>query len=258
VKVAILGCGPAGMIAAHSASTAGHDVAIFSRKRLSPMFGAMYLHAPIPGISPKQPEMVIEVLKTGTRQGYAEKVYGDPEAPVSWDKFDIGPTPGWNLKKAYHELWRRYQHLIWDMEFTPEMLADWVKEYGRVFSTIPATATCLNWNHEFRKVTIDVVHGPTEDPTNMMSYNGGMFHGAPPWYRYSRINKYESWEFGEGQIPLTIPTEILIKNVRVSRGMKPISTDCDCHPGVVRLGRFGKWDKHAFTHHAYQEVRDAL
>ena len=258
MKVAILGCGPAGMIAAHSAATLGHNVAIFSRKRLSPMFGAMYLHAPIPGISPNSPEMYIEVFKNGTREGYAEKVYNDPAAPVSWDKFVCGKTPGWDLKKAYHKLWGMYSHLIWDTDITPESVFETIKEYDRVFTTIPATVTCLDWRHEFRRVTIDVVHGPTDNPGNEMWYNGAIFHGAPAWYRYSRINYYESWEFGANQIPLSIPTEILVKNVRVSRGMKPISTTCNCHPEIVRLGRFGKWDKHAFTHHAYEEVRDAL
>lgn len=222
------------------------------------MFGAMYLHEPIPLISPTQPEMMIEVVKTGTRQGYAEKVYGDPNAEVSWDKFNTGPTPGWDLKLAYAELWERYSDLIEDATFTPETVGKLTREFDRVFTTIPATATCLDWRHNFEKVTIDVVHGPTNNDQNTMWYNGGIFLGAPPWYRYSRIQKYESWEFGEGQIPEQIPTNVLIKNVRVSRGMKPLRTTCNCHPEIVRLGRFGKWDKHAFTHHAYEEVRNAL
>jgi hypothetical protein len=258
LKVAVLGCGPAGLIAAHSAVTMGHEVTVLSRKRRSPMFGAMYLHEPIPMISPLKPEMYIDVHKTGTRQGYAEKVYGDPEAPVSWDIFKEGETPGWDLKAAYAELWERYSDLIEDVQFTPESVSKLSREFDRVFTTIPATATCLDWRHEFKKVTIDVVHGPTGNEQNIMWYNGSIFHDSPAWYRYSRINRYESWEFGDGQIPANIPTEILIKSVRVSRGMKPLTTTCDCHPDIIRLGRFGKWDKHAFTHHAYLEVRNAL
>ena len=258
MKVAILGCGPAGLIAAHSAITGKHDVTILSRKRRSPMFGAMFLHAPIPGISPSRPELYIDIMKTGTKQGYAEKVYNDPMAEVSWDKFAVGVMPGWDLRTAYAELWLRYSDLIVDTQFTPESVSAIPANFDRVFTTIPASATCLEWRHSFDKAVIDVIHGPTQREYNQMWYDGSMYRGAPAWYRYSRINGYEAWEFGEGQIPKTIPTEILIKDLRVSRGIKPLRTTCDCHPEIVRLGRFGQWDKHAFTHHAYEEVRNAL
>lgn len=256
MNVAILGCGPAGLIAAHSAVTLGHDVVILSRRVRSETFGAMYLHEPIPAISQGKPEMMIEVSKTGTKWGYAESVYGNREAPVSWDKFEPGPTPGWNLKTAYAELWSRYSDLILNTDITPESIAG--LKYDRIFNTIPARAICLDWTHRFDLVKIVVVHGPNPREDNVMWYNGSDFSGSPRWYRYSRINRYESWEFSEQRAPLSLPTAELARGLRVSAGIKPLSTDCDCHPHVVRLGRFGKWNKNVFTHHAYQEVIDAL
>ena len=256
VNVAILGCGPSGLIAAHAAVTKGHDVVILSRRVRSETFGAMYLHEPIPGISQGKPELMIEVSKTGTKWGYAENVYGNREAPVSWDKFEPGPTPGWNLKSAYNELWGMYSDRIVHADLTPERVGE--LQYDRIFNTVPARAICLDWTHHFESVKIIVVHGPSTATDNTMWYNGSDYPGAPNWYRHSVINGYESWEFSERRAPLKIPTAELARGLRVSAGIKPISTDCDCHPRVFRLGRFGRWNKNVFTHHAYQEVVDAL
>jgi len=257
VRVAILGCGPAGLIAAHSAVTAGHDVTVISHKRRSPTFGAMFLHEPIPDISPKNPEMEIEVTKTGTREGYAEKVYGDPNVPVSWDRFNGGPTSAWSLRYAYGKLWDLYSDLIQDLPLTPQTVSQ-IVGYDMIFSTIPATALCLDWRHKFDKVTIMVIHTPTKREGNSMWYNGSIFNGAPKWYRYSCINSYESWEFSKSLAPEVVRTEEIARGLRINQGIKPLRTTCDCHPEIVRLGRFGKWDKNVFTHHGYQEVRDAL
>src|SRR5262245_4664497 len=118
MKVAIFGCGPSGLIAAHAAATLGHDVAIFSRKKFSKTFGAMYLHEPIHRVSPRDPEMEIRIIKFGSRQGYAANVYGDPNAEVSWDKFHNGSSPGWDLAEAYRKLWALYEGLIVDMDLS--------------------------------------------------------------------------------------------------------------------------------------------
>jgi hypothetical protein len=244
------------LIAAHSAVTAGHDVTILSVKRRSPTFGAMYLHAPIPGITPNQPDMTIEVEKTGTREGYAENVYGDPTAPVSWDRFERGPTPGWSLPYVYNRLWDMYADLIVHTHITPELIIQ--PKYDKIFSTLPATAICEDFRHKFDKATIIVFHAPTKREGNTMWYNGSRFDGAPKWYRHSVISGHESWEFARSLAPKRVNVGELIKGLRVDQGIKPLRTTCDCHPNVIRIGRFGKWDKNTFTHHGYMEVRDAL
>jgi hypothetical protein len=216
----------------------------------------MYLHAPIPGISPKDPELEIEVNKIGTRYGYAENVYGDPNAEVSWSKFELGPTPAWNLKSAYSKLWVIYENLIMPASITPESITE--IEADLIFNTIPARAICLDWRHSFDLVNIVVLHGPTDVEGNTMVYNGEDPIITPIWYRYSRIAGYQAWEFSEPNAPKNVSVESLAKGIRVNKGIKPLRTNCDCHPKVIRLGRFGKWDRHAFTHHGYEEVRNAL
>jgi len=256
MRVAILGCGPAGLIAAHAAEESGHDVTIFSRKRKSETFGAMYLHEPIPGVSPEKPEMNIYISKIGTREGYAKNVYGNPNAPVSWDTFADGEVPAWSLRNAYGKLWHRYESRIKDQNLTENLLQLTCESYDKVFSTIPLQAICTDWRHAFRSVAIRVIHGPARDVERQdcMVYNGMPYERNPNWYRYSYINGYQAWEFSsrsQMMVPLT-------EGFQITEGMKPLDTDCDCHPEIHRLGRFGKWDKHTFTHHAWREVIDAV
>lgn len=262
MKVAILGCGPTGLIAAHAAATLGHEVTIFSRRVKSKTFGAMYLHEPIPGVSPTEPELEVHIVKLGTREGYARNVYGDPKAEVSWDKFRDGPTPGWDLSATYSRLWGMYDDRIMGIDLTGPSIDRIGEKYQRVFSTIPTQTTiCRDWAHKFEKVEICVVHGQGDpEDRSYMYYNGfdpdnisiGIGSG---WYRYSVIRGYHSWEYAKKMLPYGIKFP---DNLNITYGIKPLRTDCDCRPWIHRLGRFGKWHKHAFTHHAYSEVRNAL
>src|SRR5436853_355407 len=78
---------------------AGHQPMIFSERVRSRMFGAMYLHRPIPGIHHEDdpPDFTLDITKYGTREGYARNVYGDPTADCSWDVIEEGETPAWDL-----------------------------------------------------------------------------------------------------------------------------------------------------------------
>jgi hypothetical protein len=257
VRVAILGCGPAGLLSAYAAEQLGHNVSIFSRRSPSQIFGAMYLHAPIPGISSEIPELEIQVSKLGTREGYALNVYGDAAAPVSWDKFAEGPTPGWDLANVYDSLWKEYESRIYDVSLTSSSIRGIAKEYDITFSTVPIQNICDNWQHSFPSAKIWVIHGPVKGK-NMMVYNGLPPTGVPSWYRYSLIRDYQSWEFSSRHPSNYLEAQRVAEGLQVSEGFKPLYTDCDCHPEIVRLGRFGKWNKNVFTHHAYREVTDAL
>jgi len=257
LNVAVLGCGPTGLIAAHAVVSAGHEVTVISHKVFSQTFGAMYLHAPIPGISPKEPELQIQVYKMGTKEGYASNVYGDPAADCSWENFQDGPTPGWDLALAYGKLWDRYEDVIIDVGVTSRQIPDFVKAYDLVFSTIPQKKLCDDWSHTFTSAQIFVLHGPGRiDSPNVMYYNGLPPSDWGSWYRYSSIRGYQSWEYSVTQAPPYLKQKR--SDLTLIQGIKPLKTNCTCHPFVHRLGRFGKWNKHVFTHHAFKEVTDAL
>lgn len=262
MRVAILGCGPAGLLATHAAIRLGHYVRIYSRPWKSEMFGAMYLHRAIPSITPNDPELTIQVIKTGVREGYAENVYGDAEHPVSWDLFESGPTPGWDLKRAYERLWNLYHHLVVDAEVNSRNALDFALRSDIAFTTVPLTHLCFA-DHRFEHQKIWVIHGPGDklikgvNDEDLMYYNGYTPDGkyGPrgfDWYRFSQINKYQSWEYSHK------PAWPAWGSQKLSEGIKPISTDCDCNASLIRLGRFGKWEKGVLTHHAYEEAESAL
>lgn len=272
LDLAIIGSGPAGLLAAHAAVQTGHNPIIYSRKVKSQIFGAQFLHRHIPGITPLAPELEIAIMKVGTREGYAQNVYGDPTHPVSWDKFQEGDIVGWDLKKAYDALWDLYQDRIFDVQLAPESMNYFFEKYNNVYTTVPATVWCHRRNdHEFARQDIVVRHGhgdhliPNVNDNSMMYYNGFPPDGSvgdtigPSWYRFSQINLYQAWEYrakGEEWIPVVgdaLPGQV------IQSGFKPQGTNCDCLPGSFKkLGRFGRWQRDVLTHHVYEEAFNAL
>src|SRR5215470_19138644 len=100
MKVAVLGCGPAGLMAAYACTVEGLTPHIYSKPNKSIIIGAQYLHLPIPNITLPEPEVEIKYVKVGTPEGYARKVYGNEAAPTSWDRFSEGLHKGWGLREA--------------------------------------------------------------------------------------------------------------------------------------------------------------
>lgn len=254
MKVAILGCGPAGLMAAHAAHIDGHVPVIYSRKVESKMFGAMYLHKAIELINDPEPDFYLDVWKYGDGDGYRHKVYGHCDHPVSFDNYEVGKVAGWDLRVTYQMLWDVYSTFIEDVELGTSELADIYFEHAVVLSTIPATALCRA-SHNFHSHKIWVLHGEDQTlygPANIMIYNGDR---TVPWYRYSQLGKYQSWEYASDPKDLGLRLSVF----NLEKGTKPIHNDCDCPPpNVHRLGRFGQWQKGVLTHHAFEEAKTII
>src|SRR4051812_38354175 len=110
MKIAVLGCGPAGMMAAAGAVEAaldyeGGDIAIFSRKRKSELFGAQYLHKPIPWATPPK-EVTVDYRIIGEPADYKRKVYGNGWLGAVSPEDLQEPHPGWDIRETYDNLWR--------------------------------------------------------------------------------------------------------------------------------------------------------
>lgn len=239
-------------MAAHAVTQLGGDPFIASVKQKSKMFGAMYLHKGLYGINAPKPDFMIQVYKEGTSEGYAEKVYGDPEHPVSFDKYTTGQVQAWDLTETYDRLWEMYESKIIEMRLTPNVVRDICSEFAFVFSSISARTLCEE-KHEFKSKQIWVLHGETSTPFDeyMMIYNG---RPEQPWYRFSMIGKYKCWEFAKEQEESPYSSYL-----RWGTGEKPISNNCDCGPdNLIKIGRFGKWQKDVLTHHAYRETWNVL
>ena len=100
MKIAILGCGPSGLAAAHAAlNTVNCSLDIFSKKVKSPMWGAQYLHGPVPGIPSAEPTLIRYIMR-GAPEDYLRKVYAD-----KWDG-------------TINDEMRTQAHLAWDIRTT--------------------------------------------------------------------------------------------------------------------------------------------
>lgn len=254
MKVAILGCGPSGLVAAHAAVSSGHNVVVYSRKRQSPIWGAQYLHKSIPDIPAPDPT-VIRYRMQGTPEGYLRKVYGAAwDGSISDDLRDQEHL-AWDIRLTYLWLWNRYADLIHDVEFTP---MSWESSYAAmqmtndlVINTLPRPALCQG-RHEFKSTTIyalgdsdtQKVDFPVEDGD--VIYNG---EETPGWYRLANIHGFKTVEWPTVRKP---PVE------GVALVNKPLRHNCSCWPELVHAGRFGRWQRDKLVHDVFWDVYETL
>lgn len=247
MRVAILGCGPAGLLAAHAAHIEGAAVSIFSKKQPSFIYGAQYLHRPIPLLTKVRPDGKLLLTRLGTREGYALKVYSNPMAFTSWETMMPGMHDIWSMQDTYEKLWDWYEPKISDVDLSDvDVMRQLIPKWDLVVSSVPAKVLCRNPAHKFESQTVWITQAKAEDGPNTqhrITYNGDT---GQPWYRWSCIFGHESYEFGEQPHPSS-------GAVRIS---KPLDTDCNCGAGILRVGRYGAWKKFLLAHHAFETVRD--
>ena len=252
--VAILGCGPAGLFAAHAFTEAGWQVLIFSNKRKSQMYGAQYLHKPIPGLPERAAK--IEYKLWGTEEGYADKVYGPglPNGVRPSPSYLLGIHTAWDIRAAYDEAWYRYHDLIQSVNLVPSSIPDLLASDIRyVINTIPAPRLCrAPESHEFSAQRIWAAGDapdqgrscPISCPPNEVICNGWPDRA---WYRVSNVFGHTTAEWPyDRRPPISGLAEV----------SKPIMHNCDCWPDkrFRGLGRYGAWKKGVLSHHAYEEA----
>lgn len=256
MKIAILGCGPAGLFAAHAAVGQGHDVTILSKPRKSFMRGAQYLHRPIPGLSGEPFE--IDYRLEGPVDGYRAKVYGDfSDVQVSPETL-VGIAQAWDIREAYDNAWVEYAPLIRQFEIGHvNQLANLIRQYDMIISTVPRRLLCADpQNHHFESQAIwstDYVKrlGVFEEkdgapiPDNIVVCSG---FEDDWWYRQSRIHGWENTEFGYDHKPAG--KAWLVE--------KPLSHNCDCQPDIVTTGRYGSWKKGVLSDASFYDIEDML
>jgi len=262
VKVAILGCGPAGLLAAHAATLCGHTTNVYSKRLKSPMEGAQYLHMEIPGLRLPPPKTIAYML-IGDVDTYRQKVYGsgDPDIVVSPQQY-MGEHKCWDLRFTYARLWNRWASRIHDIMINHQSLEHITQMNDVVISTIPATVLCHQESiHTFayQPVSIDNLWSgplPLEAPAmwngheNLVICNGLEVDeriAETGWYRTSHIYGHTNTEWSS---PDLVPRGRVAGHVW--RVRKPLTTNCDCWPHIIRAGRFGLWRKGVLSHNAFE------
>lgn len=108
LRVAVLGCGPTGLLAAHAVALSGHEPTIFSNKRKSHLFGSQYLHEPIEGIIDQDEGVEVHYVTNGTPEEYRRKTHGKWwDGIVAPEDFETEHM-AWNIREAYDRLWQKY------------------------------------------------------------------------------------------------------------------------------------------------------
>lgn len=242
-QAAVIGCGPAGLLAAHALALADIQPVIFAVKaEPSPNARGVYLHRSIPEVTSREPDGVVRFRRIGWRAGYAAKVYGDPNARTSWERFN-GQFPAWSVEPAYKRLWREYGSEVREQEVTPNVMADIVREFELVVMTAPLWSICYGPGHTFEGRDIWVKDGASVGVgLNEMVYMGDM---NVPWYRSSDLFGRRSTEYAhevEGAV----------------KGEKVLPTTCTCWSDVLRAGRWGEWKPGVLLHHAFERVEQRV
>jgi hypothetical protein len=250
-SVAILGCGPAGLLAAHAAAKNGCHFAIFSKRRPSHLFGSQYLHQPIPGITDEQVTVKYEMV--GDPEGYRQKVYGDQwDGNVSPEDLDQAHY-AWDIRSAYRKLWDLYSDNIYHCEITSErqvMRDARLETYDTVISTVPRTI----WRRTgdvFESSNIWAIGDAPElgqtvpfrlEEDNLVICDGTSSVG---WYRLSRVFGYSTIEWPEHAKP---PIS------GVQKVTKPLACATKGAPDFTHMGRYGAWRKGVLTTDVYDEA----
>lgn len=259
MKVAILGCGPAGLMAAHAAAIQGCEVVIFSRKVKSPIYGAQYLHSPIPYVTNLEHVVKVNYSFTGTADQYRSKVYGQSWIGLVSPEDLTEPHDAWDLRATYDHLWRLYHKYINSMEidqFNFTVIQE--TEVSLIVNSVPREALCLG-GHYFGASEIwaagdapDLgIKIPYNCPENTVLCNG---EREPAWYRLSNIYGHKTVEW-PGSIESKPPIQTC------SKVRKPTWTDCKCwldESRLLHVGRYGRWEKGYLSHEAFQDTAQAI
>lgn len=262
-RVAVLGIGPSGLAAAWAALRAGYDVTFYSQTiDKSTLFGCQYLHQPIPlPPSYKIQQTRVEYKISGTPEEYRAKVYG-----AAWDGTvspeDLaGEHDAWDIRATYDALFdivrkRRQVDIVAPVTITHGWLMTHVKElssYAHVISTIPAIALCENpamlpkqTGHLFRSHEIKAAGSPVYAPDldDVVRCDGTPFES---WYRKATV-------FGHTTVEWPRTTRNIPEKYRAVKVRKPLSNECDCHPEIIRMGRYGAWTKGVLVHDVYNQT----
>lgn len=263
MKVAVIGCGPAGLAAAHAAVGLGADVTIISPATKSPQKGPLILQRPIPAITTDHPYGYIRQLVVGgSILDYRYKLYGDININIQGNILRPGYN-GWHHIQAYDEMWSRYMmndDLVTHSEprmITGTELAHLHEQYDLVINTAPLKDLCRRYrgwpdkdllSHEFKFIEVQITMGYSypDQPEDTTIFNAG---DEFPWVRSAWLfgNSCTEWLAG------TAPAELGPITIR-----KPISHTCNCFPYVLGTGRFGAWRNETWVDTAYYDTRDAI
>lgn len=263
MKVIVIGAGPAGLAAAHAATGLQCEVTILAPARMTLQEGPLLLQRPIPGINTDHPDgTVYQIVIGGSILDYRLKLYGDINVGINGDIL-MPQYHAWRHRETYEKLWGLYGSHVTDYSLTAREMRNIHRDADLVVSTASAKSMCTIGHHFlYKEVGITPDYAYPDQPDNTIIFNGyrgntfsedfdSRLYGMDSrWVRSSRIFGVPVTEWAVGS-EHGMPTD-----ARIIR--KPISTDCDCYPHILRTGRFGAWKNEVWIDTAYWDTYTAV
>ncbi|KKM03714.1 hypothetical protein LCGC14_1771700 [marine sediment metagenome] len=238
MRVAIIGGGLVGRLAAWATMQAGHTPIIFDRmpEAVTPR-GFVYLHDNC-GL-PLTPQNIHVIETGGNRFGYAYKVYRDTFHEVSFGKY-AGVHEGYDPAELLNILNGLQHGMVKDSNFNDiDEIMELRHDYAKLIITLSANLLFPDINLPSVKGSVGVY------PLNAgeVLKNFCVYSADPniPWYRSGSMFGYAFREFST-----VIPGHRTIVKVVLGDEV-PQGKD------TLHTGRFGKWTKQ-LSHESYEEV----
>lgn len=256
MNAAILGAGVDGLLAAHACVAAGLQPTVFSRKVKTKLGGAQYLDRPVPDLNnATNPDTIIFHRVAGDELGYRRKVYGPGDDVVEESEFvevyNGMREPAWSLRRAYNRLWDMWEEEIVDKEITANFVRKVREDFDLVFSTVPLMSICSHRNGNFHNFYL---RQSLIAPVMLEKLVGDcvLWDGTKnrSWFRMSLVFGEAATEWATGA-----PVPTMDKLMKITT---PISSDCDCWPDIVRVGRNGAWSRKEQTSEVFAKVIGAI
>ncbi len=291
IKVAVLGCGPAGLLAAHACEVKGAEYEIFSIPVKSKLYGSQYLHNPIPKLTEEgDAGTPVTYINLGTPEEYRRKTHGKWwDGIVAPEEFETNHV-GWDIRWHYDELWRRYNHKINAYGIPDKKVADkWnttigfivtndllLYDYDLIVSTVPRTLWTVEGDEfiysegwalgdapdigQFAEQIIDL--GDSGFFTS--GADGGMPDGHivcdgtsdVSWTRASKVFGHMTVEWPH-HAPKPHPSAVMVKKpLRFKPSEKRWNIANEAH--WLHVGRYGAWKKGIVVTDAFDDVMARL
>ena len=270
MKVAILGCGPTGLLAAHACKLEGADFEIFSKKRKSQLFGSQYLHQPIPEVTRYDEHVGVKYVTLGTPEEYRRKTHGKWwDGHIAQEDFEPDHI-AWNIRTAYDTLWQLYGHGVHHYEFITDegKLRQYrgttfdvarydlqLTNFDLVINTMPRTIWQVPGDEFIFSEGWALGDAPEEGKfiPHEITDNTIICDGTPDtaWTRLSRVFGYGSVEW-----PHHTPRPPLPGVAMVTKPLHYLPSTQVANPTAewLHVGRYGKFEKGVVVTDAFEDV----
>jgi hypothetical protein len=256
MKIAIVGAGPSGLMAAWASTVCGHSVTLFDKtKQLGKNHGVFYLHEscglPILPHARLITKVVGVTAQVSPSEAYSLKVYGEIGEDVSLNRLTGGGTGYfnklstiWNAQIGMELLSSLFAENIEEKEIKgPNGIEELLGQFEKVIITAPAFLFLdVDLRNEFKSTVAHIKHVETNFPLDkaIMVYSVG----EDPVYRWSIT-------FGQLAIERTTSAPGFFEVKKV----KGTSVDLKSYDSnILWAGRYGSWNKNILTHNVYEQV----